>query len=65
MAGGVCAFSCCGQFLAVGQLDGVVKVWEAASGKLQQRFSPGGPHASPAKCVVWSRQLDAVSWFIN
>ena len=57
----VCVFSPCGQFLAVGQLDGEVKVWEAASGKLQQRFSPGGLHSRPAKCVVWSKQLDAVS----
>jgi len=56
----LCMFCPGGSHLAVSRLDGDVQVWETASGRLKQRFSPGGMRAGRVKCLAWSRQLEMV-----
>ena len=47
-----CEFSRCGDQLAVCGADGEVKIWDSATGKLKQRFKPGGGGVT---CLSWSR----------
>lgn len=60
----VCAFSGTSEELAVTSPEGEVRVWDVLSGKLKQRFVPGGlAGAAPITCLVWSRPAKAVSGY--
>ncbi len=49
-----CSFSGGGECLAVGQLDGEVKIWDALAGALKQRFAPGAAGNGVIRCLSWS-----------
>ncbi len=57
-----CSFSGGGEYLAVGQLDGEVKIWDALTGDLKQRFAPGAAGNGVIRCLAWSSSEQVSTW---